>query len=398
MSQDENILFPLLSRKSEFHIPRKIILGLNSLEGICKEARILGCESKILIVTDKSVRSVGAPDKAKQILKNEGYDILIFDGIEPEPEVGTVEKVVSLARSESVGLVIGIGGGSIMDTSKMVAMSLTNPGSIREYLGLNRVKRRGVPTICVPTTSGTGSEVTQYAVATVGEDKISCISPHIIPDVALVDPMLTVSMPSTVTAGSGMDALSHAIESIISTDSTPLTDAISFLTVKLIFKYLRRAYFKSNDIEARYHMAYAANLAGIALCNAKMVVGHTISQTFAPMYKIAHGISNGMTLPYIVKFYAPVVAEKLALVALEAGEYVENLSTIDSAFKAAKTIKDLADDIGIPSSLNSLGVQKETLHSLAERSFSKYPRPNSPIELKKENILKVINWMWEGTI
>ncbi|MEM3403138.1 MAG: iron-containing alcohol dehydrogenase [Nitrososphaeria archaeon] len=392
---DKSIIDPLLFRTSEIKAPRRIVFGLNSLERLCDEANLLIDPTETLIITDDVISKMGIVDKAYKKLEDGGYKASVFNKVEPEPKLETIEAVIDFARSKGFELVIGIGGGSVMDTAKIVSASLTNLGDIRRYIGPYLIKRRGAPIICIPTTSGTGSEVTLYAIVTIGTTKKACVSPHIIPDTALVDPMLSMTMPPSLTAGSGMDALSHAVESLLSTESTPFTDALAYLAIKLIFKYLKRAYQDPKDIEARYYMAYASTIAGIPLCNAKVVVGHSISQTFAAIHKVPHGVSTGMTLPYIMKFYAPLSAAKLAQMSKEIGLNVDGLSDMEAATQAIEKTKELADEVGIPKSLKDVGVLKESLPSMARDSIRNWPRPNSPIELNENNVLEVFNWMWE---
>jgi len=385
-------------RISGFYAPRKVTFGLNALDRVGSEAKFAGGKDRALVMSDPSLRAMGVVNKVEERLKKEGFEVEVYDKVEPEPRIEVVEEVAESARKERFDVVIGVGGGSVMDTAKVASMSISNPGSVETYFGVNLVKERGAPLICLPTTAGTGSEVTMYAVITVGDEKRAITSPYIIPDVAVVDPMLTMTMPSNLTAGSGMDALSHAIESMISIEATPLTDAIALEAVKLIFNHLRTAYHKGTDLEARYYMSLAANMAGFSLCNAKMVLGHSISQTFGPSYRVPHGISNGITLPYIMKFYVPAAADKLALIVKATGEDVEGLSTRQAATKAVKAVKILADDLGIPSSLKDVGVPKNRVPALAEICFNLWPRPNSPIKLTKEAVLKVFEEMWEGRL
>ncbi|MCX8189032.1 MAG: iron-containing alcohol dehydrogenase [Nitrososphaeria archaeon] len=391
-------LFPLFYRTTDLYMPGKMVFGLNSLERLSKEVRFLGGNSKVLVMTDKPVLSTGSPEKASEILKKDGFEVKIYDNLEPEPRIEVVEDAANFAKDFDPDVIVGIGGGSVMDSAKLVAASFTHTGKLREYVGPNLLKRRGKPIICIPTTAGTGSEVTQYAVFTIEGKKKTCASPYIIPDVALVDPLLTLSLPSKVTAGCGLDALSHAIESLISTEATPITDELAYLAIRLIFNYLKRAYYKPNDVEARYYMSMAATIAGIPLCNARMVVGHSISQTIGPMYKISHGISCAITLPYIMKFYVPVVSEKLAQVAIESGEDVTNMQLKEAALMSAIAVKRLLEELNIPHALKSYGVPKEILPKLAEDSITNFPRPNSPIELNKENVLRILEWMYEGEV
>ena len=389
---------PFLFRISEVKTPRRIVFGTNSLERICDEASLLIDPTRTLVITDNVISKMSVVDRASKALEHGGYKVSVFDKVEPEPKLETIEAAVDVARSRSFGLVIGIGGGSVMDTAKIVSAGLTNPGDIRQYIGPYLIKKRGAPIICVPTTSGTGSEVTLYSIVTMGAVKKACVSPHIIPDTALVDPMLAKTMPPSLTAGSGMDALSHAVESLLSTESTPFTDALAYLAIKFIFKYLKLAYHNPNDMEARHYMAYASTIAGISLCNAKVVAGHSISQTFAAIYKVPHGVSTGMTLPYVMKFYAPVSAAKLAQMSREISLNVDGLSDEEAAIRAIQKTKELADEVGMPKSLKDIGVQEEDLPSMARDSVLNWPRPNSPIELNGNNVLEILNWMWKGRL
>ncbi|MGQ9781119.1 MAG: iron-containing alcohol dehydrogenase [Nitrososphaeria archaeon] len=391
-------MYPPLYKTTEIHLPRKIVIGLNYIEKLAREVVYVGGGAKVLILTDRAVRAAGAPDKAASLLKNEGLECSVYDDIESEPRIEMVEEASSFAKAGRFDVVVGVGGGSVMDAAKLASASVSNPGNLREYIGLNLLRRRGLPLICIPTTSGTGSEVTQYAVVNVDGRKKTCVSPFIIPDVALVDPTVTLSMPQNVTAGSGMDALAHAIESLISTEATPVTDSLAYVAIRLIFRYLRRACYKPNDIDARYNMSFAATVAGISLCNAKMVVGHSISQTFGPEFNVPHGISNAITLPYVIKFYTPASSEKLAQVAIEADQSVEGLSSREASLAAARAVKNLAADIGIPGSLRSVGVTEEVLPKIAEEVLANFPRPNSPIELNKNNVLEILKWMYFGAL
>ncbi len=391
-------IYPPLYKTTEMYLPRKIVIGLNCIEKLAREVGFVGGGSRVLILTDRFVRAAGAPDKAADLLRNEGLECSVYDEIESEPRIEVVEEVSSFAKAGRFDVVVGIGGGSVMDTAKLAAASVVNPGSLREYIGPNLLKKRGLPVICAPTTSGTGSEVTQYAVVNVDGKKKTCTSPLIIPDVALVDPTLAVSLPQNVTAGSGMDALAHAVESLISTEATLVTDAMAYIAIRLIFRYLRRAYYKPNDMDARYNMSLAATIAGIPLCNAKMVVGHSISQTFGPQFNVPHGVSNALTLPFIIKFYAPASSEKLARVAIEADQNVESLSSREAAVAAAKAVRNLAADVGIPGSLADVGVPEDVLPKMAEEVIANFPRPNSPIELNKNNVLEILRWMYLGEI
>jgi alcohol dehydrogenase len=392
-----NIILPLPFKISRFYITNKILFGIDASNEVVKEIAVLTESKNTLIVTDKNIKNLEKFNEILSILEKERYSYTIFDGVEPEPTIVTVRKLCSLARELKPSVIIGIGGGSVMDSSKMASISLTNPKPVDDYVGLNVVERKGKPLICIPTTAGTGSEVTMYAVFTMEDhSKKTMVSPYIIPDTAIVDPKLTLTCPKRITAGAGMDALAHAIEAMISLEATPLTDMFALESVKLIFKYLRRAYYKGNDIEARYYMAMAATLAGVSLCNARVVLGHTISQAFAPFCNMPHGTSAGMALPFAMEFYLPVMQEKFAEIARVIGLAKPHMSIKEKAEKAIEGVKELAKDIELPTSLKDVGIKEEQFEEIVEIGLRNWPRPNSPIELSKEKVVEFIRRMWEG--
>lgn len=392
-----SLVLPLPFKISRFYIPSKIIFGIDSSNEVANEITTLTESKSVLIVTDKNIKGLEKFNEILATLEEEGFSYTIFDEVEPEPSIVTVRKLCSLARELKPACIIGIGGGSVMDSSKMASISLTNPKPVDEYVGLNVVEKRGAPLICIPTTAGTGSEVTMFAVFTMEDhSKKTMVSPHIIPDTAIVDPKLTLTCPKKITAGAGMDALAHAIEAMISLEATPLTDMFALEATKLIFKYLRRAYNKGNDVEARYYMAMAATLAGVPLCNARVVLGHTISQAFAPFCKMPHGTSAGMTLPFAMEFYLPVMQEKFAEIARVIGVARHGMSVKELAEKVVESVKELAKDVELPTSLKEVGIKEEQFEEIVEIGLKNWSRPNSPIELSKEKVLKVVRRMWEG--
>lgn len=388
--------YPLPFRLSFFYAP-KILFGLNSTSEVGNELSGRAEAKKVMVIADTIVKNQEHFNEMLRVIEKRGFSYELFDKVEPEPSVTTINELVELSRKISPGAVIGVGGGSVMDAAKMASIGVKNPKPVKEYLGANLIERKGTPLICIPTTSGTGSEVSIFAVITLEDGtKKTVTSPHILPDVAIVDPIFTVTCPPKITAGCGMDALTHAIESIISTWATPLTDAIAYEATRLIFRYLRRAYYKGGDIEARYYMAMAATLAGISLCNARVVLGHMIGQTFAPWIHMPHGVSVGMALPYIMEFYMPVAEEKLAEIARVAGLVENGMSVKERAERAILGVKALIKELGMPRSLKEVGLKEERLAELAEQTIKLFQRPNSPIELNVDNVLEVIKRMWHG--
>jgi len=385
----------LLSRMLIYSFPRRIVFGLNSIDNIADEVKALNGRN-ILVVTDPVIVKTDAFANVKGRLEAAEINFLLYDRVEPEPSLALAEEVAELARRRKVDAVLAVGGGSTMDLGKVAALSLTNPGRVESYVGMNLVKYRSAPLICAPTTSGSGSEVTQFAVLKVGEKKRSVISRNIVPEGVILDPALTVSMPPKITANSGVDALSHAVEAVLSMDASPLTDALAFQAVNLIARNIRIAYREGSNIEARSAMHLAATLAGIAFTNARLVVGHSIAHTFAPIYGIPHGESCAMALPYAMEFYLSTTSERLALIAIAMDESAIGLEADAAAKEAVRIVRKLVEDMNIPLSLKEVGVPEEKLSILAELCVKDWPRPNSPRPLTKESVLEVFERMWRG--
>jgi len=235
-----------------------------------------------------------------------------------------------------------------------------------------------------------------FSVLSVGKKKMDVVSPNILPDMALIDPFLTTTLPPQVTAGTGMDALSQAIETVTSLATTPLTDALALTAIQLIMKWLKIAYIDGNNTQARSGMALAATLSGLAFGSGKLTLGHSLAQTFGPVRKIPHGTSCGVALPYVMEFYLPVIPEKLSLIAAAMG--VETQAAPQNGAAAIRAVMKLVDEIGVPTSLKELGFDKGEMSRLAEICVKEWPRPNSPRRLTQEAVLEVLERMWEGKI
>jgi alcohol dehydrogenase class IV len=392
-----NIPYPFLKQITIYLSPRKIIFGVGSRTGLPKELKELA-GSRPLIVTHRETALSADLEELIKMLSSAGVDPHVHYVSEPEPSLNAAEELAAHTRSGNYDLVIGLGGGSVMDLAKIASLSVTNLGEIKNYLGLERVPKKGVPLICMPTTSGTGSEVTIFSVLTLDSKKRGVTTQHNLPDVALIDPALTVTMPPSLTASTGMDALSQAIEPITSLAATPMTDALALTAIELVGKWLKVAYSNGSDIEARTGMSMAATLSGLAFGNGKLTLGHSLAQTFGPMKKISHGVSCGIALPYIMEFYLPVIPERLSLIAAAMGVDVSRIPVEEAAAEAIRTVKRLSDDVGIPVSLRQMGFDKAEIPTIAETCVKEQPRPNSPREMTKESVLEVLERMWEGKI
>ncbi|MEM2737904.1 MAG: iron-containing alcohol dehydrogenase, partial [Candidatus Bathyarchaeia archaeon] len=300
-------------------LPKQVIVGVNSVEKIGEEAKKLG--SKALLIMDPIIAKGNIASKVQELLKKNGLRYHIFDDIEPEPSVEALNKALSFSKDKDFDIVIGIGGGSTLDIAKATAVMAVNPGTIEDYFGSGKIERR-LNLILSPTTAGTGSEVSAFCILTSKGEKKIIHSPLLLPDVAIVDPMLTITMPCKVTANTGFDALSHAIESMLSVDSNEFTDTLNLGAIRLIGKYFRIAYHQGWNIEARKRMAIAAMIAGLAFTNTGLVIGHGVAMRLGEKMHIPHGEACALALPYAMEYNLPVAAEKLAMIASAVGENV----------------------------------------------------------------------------
>jgi alcohol dehydrogenase class IV len=341
------------SHTIRFRCPHLILAGIGALKHLGPEAKGMGAR-RAFIVTDKGVMDSGTGKKVKEALEGEGIGVDIFDRVVSDPDVTCAEASIEEAKKEKYDLIVGVGGGSSMDTAAVTAVMLTNPGTVYDYLGVNLVKNPGIPTILIPTTAGTGAEVTPYAAMGDGRDKLkkTVISPYIFPRIALVDPLLTLSMPPSVTSSTGMDALSHAIESYTHNRANILTDLFAREAIVLIGRSLRTAVANGHDIEARYNMSIGSMYAGIALANLGGTGVHAMAHAVGGLFHVPHGVACGLLLPHAMEFNAPGNIPKFARIAEFLGEKADGLSLIDQAYQAAKAVKGLYRDLQVPRSLS----------------------------------------------
>jgi alcohol dehydrogenase class IV len=381
----------------EFFAPVKTVFGVKSSERIGQEARKITQGSSVLLMADPRILKTDLGTDIQKKLGNEGFSTEIYDKLEPEPTLELADEVSRAMKNGKYDLVVGLGGGSTMDMAKVASIMALNPGKVGDYVGNFLVKKRGLPLILLPTTAGTGSEVSWCSVVVVNKLKRFINSPHLLPDTAIVDPLFTMSMPPRVTSSTGLDALAHAIEGMLSIYSSPITDALALQSVKLIGSSLRRAWANGNDLEARYNMSNAALLAGLVM-NADVISAHSIGNTISIRYDLPHGLSCSLPLPYMMKYDLPVCSEKLALIATALDVEPRNPSLEEKAMGAVKAVKKLLEDLNLPSTLKDLGVQKNELEEMAEECVNKYPKSSDPRKLTKEDAKTLYLQMWEGRI
>jgi alcohol dehydrogenase class IV len=354
-----------------FRFPHLIIAGVGSFQRLGGEAKALETK-KALLVTDKGVVESGVAEKVQVLLKKEGIDIDIFDKVVSDPDIGCAEACIEMAKRGKYGLIIGVGGGSSMDIASVASVMCTNPGAVHDYLGVNLVKNPGIPTILMPTTAGTGAEATPNAILTDVEAKLkkAIVSPYILPRVAIIDPLLSVSMPPGVTSSSGIDALTHAIESYTSNNATILTDLFAKEAIILIGRSLRTAVANGNNLQARYDMSIGSLYAGISLANAGVTAVHALAYPLGGQFNVAHGIANGLLLPYVMEFNILGNIPKFAQIAQFLGEKVEHLPLLEQAYHGAKAVKAIYRDLKIPQSLTELKVPRGAIPEMAKAAMN----------------------------
>ena len=375
-----------------FRIPAQITLGCGAAETAGAEAKRLG-GTQAFVVSDPILQKLGATEKIVASLSAQGIKATVYAEVEYEPSVGSVAPCAAAAKKSGADLVVGLGGGTSLDTAKAVAMLMRNEGSLEDYLGIGLVKRRGVPSILIPSTAGTGAEITPNALFYVpaARDKKAVVSPLTIPDVAIVDPLLTLTVPPTVTAATGMDALSHAVEAYTSQNASPMTDLYALEAIRLIGIHLRTAVANGSDLAARDGMAKASMYAGIAIGNAGTNIVHALAYPLQGQHRVTHGVANSLLLPYGMEFNALSNLTKFASVAEALGEPIAGLSPRSAAAKSAEACRLLSLDVGIPQTLREVGIKVEHIADLVEGAM-KVTRllANNPRQVRLEDVKAIL--------
>jgi alcohol dehydrogenase class IV len=377
-----------------FRMLTRVLYGRGTVRKLGEECRRLG-GAKVLVVTGRyTAGNSPAFPLVQQVLQEAGMTVRVFTAIEADPSVETVDKGAALMREWQADMAVALGGGSPMDAAKSICMLRTNPGSIREYLRRERtVTHEALPLVCVPTTAGSGSEVTAGAVTTDRQagEKIGVSHDSMMPRLAIVDPELHASMPPALTASTGLDALCHAIEAYVSTGAEPVADALCLHAIRLIGANLRKAVANGRDVETRGKMALASLMAGAAFTNAGLGAVHAIAHCLGAMYKVPHGIANAMLLPYVMEFNAMADMERFRNIAVALGEDVAGLSLPDAADRAAEAVRRLNSDVGVPRTLKEVGVTADDFPTIVENSITYRLLPCNPRTVARgdlENILR----------
>lgn len=395
-----------------FHSAGEIVFGpgaVNQLGDLCSRLKL----EKLLVVTDRQLVAAGLLDQVRRPLHAAGIEVDVFDEGEPEPSLDAAEACIGQARRFAPQGVLGLGGGSNMDLAKIAGAVLAHGGAIHDYVGDDRIPGQILPLICVPTTAGTGSEVTAASVLTdrANQIKVGVLSNFLRPQLAVVDPRLTLSCPAKVTADSGIDALTHAIEAYTAVDNAdfplppgertvyqgrhPLGDCLAEKAISLIGQHLVRAVREPANLPAREGMALGALLAGMAFSNVGVALVHALEYPVGGATHCSHGAGNGLLLPYVMRFNLRARMAEFRQVAVLLGEEVQGLDVLAGAEAAIRAIDRLKAEIGIPARLRDLGVTQDQLRPFAEKALGikRILRVN-PLPVQLEDALGILQAAW----
>jgi alcohol dehydrogenase class IV len=377
-------------------LPMKVCFGVGSLDIIGDEASKLGA-NQALIVTDPGVYQTGLVDPVKQRLSRAKLSVDIFSEAEPEPTLPGLNAAAEKLGREGYDLLVGVGGGSSMDTAKGLSVLLAHGGRGQDYVGINKVPGPGIPIFTLPTTAGTGSEVTKAAVFDDPEkrSKFGIQSPYILARLAIVDPTLTYGCPQKVTATAGIDALTHAIESYTSINASTFTDALEVEAMRLIAGSLRAVVKDGSDKEARNHMAEGALFGGFGIAHAGGAAAHALAYPLGSRFHLPHGVTVGLLLPYVMECNLSTNPAKYATIAHRLGVKTEGLSLQEAAEKGVEAFKNLAKDVGITLHLRDLGIAEEALEELAVASMDVTRLlNNNPRKLSLDDVRRIWQNAW----
>ncbi len=379
-----------------FIVPDKIISGKGALRASAEVFRGMG--KKALIVTDPTMEKLGNLERVTSLLKQEAIEYAVFSGITGEPDDGMIQEGVSCFREECCDFMIGLGGGSPIDSMKGIAMVAAYGGSPADQMG-KTVDRRLAPMAAVPTTAGTGSEATQFTIITDRATQVKMLlkGPGLMPDLAIIDPQFTMTAPPKITAATGIDALTHAIEAYTSRKAQPLSDTFALSACRRIFGSLKKAWSDGSDEESRIQMALAALEAGIAFNNSSVTVVHGMSRPIGALFHVPHGISNAMLLDVCLGYAAKGAADRFGEIAVACGFAEKSEPAEAAADKLLEQVSALLKDIEIPT-LEEYGIEKqaflEVIPKMAADAFASGSPSNTRREISAEVMEELYRKLW----
>jgi alcohol dehydrogenase len=368
-----------------FELPTRIEYGVGATGKLAESVKELESQ-KVLIVTDKGVEACGLLTALTDQLAAARLEFDIFSDVEPNPKDRNVTAGAQKAQSLQADCLVAVGGGSPIDCAKSIAVLATHGGNIRDYEGRDKISGKVLPLIAIPTTAGTGSEVTFSSVITDTAEGFKFTVKHstLAPRIALLDPQMTLTMPPGLTAATGMDALTHAIEGYTANVSEPLADAVALYAIELVAKYLKAAVLEGSNVEARAGMLVGSLLAGIAFSHSDVGSVHCIAEALGGKYDTAHGVCNAVILPAVMEYNMDYCMERYARIALAMG--IRSDSTEEGARRVVDAVKQLAVDVNLPS-FASFGVKPEDVEELAVKSFVNGSNVDNPRPMNKEDYI-----------
>ncbi len=380
--------------------PTQIHFGNGTINQLGQTVNDFG-GTNVLLVVDPGLKNSGLVETITALLTAASLQYTVYDKIDPEPGLKLADNGCELAKANGCDCVVGVGGGSAMDVAKAIAILITNGGKAVDYIGLGNIKKPGVPKIMVPTSSGTGAEVTFTAVFINEEtgSKAGMNGDPLYPDAAILDPMLTISLPPQVTAYTGIDALTHALEAYTSTQAHVISEMYSLEAVKLISENLPQAYANGDNIEARSAMLMGSLLGGKALATAGVGLVHAMAYPMGGMFGVPHGLANAVLLPYVVQFNLIGDMEKFADLAAVMGEITDDLSLREAASLCVEALYDLNTEVGIPSTLKDLDIPADSIPEMAEIALTvTRPVENNPRKPSLEDVIHVYTQAYNGIL
>ncbi|MEH7492827.1 iron-containing alcohol dehydrogenase [Neobacillus niacini] len=373
-----------------YEVPTAIEFGRGYVNKLNEHVLKLG-GTKVLIVGDLGVLHAGIVKRLEAPLESAGIPYTIFTEVGMEATIESVDSGTELAKENGCDLVVGVGGGSALDTAKAIGLMLKNPGNIRDYIGIDLVPGPGAPVIAIPTTAGTGSEMTRFSVLSdkTAQAKLSVGSMYNCPSLALCDPELTVTLPPHLTASTGMDALTHALESYVNKATQPISEALSIQAMTLIAKSLRLAVVQGENIEARHDMLLASTIAAMAFNTTRLGLAHALAMPLGAYFKIPHGVVNAILLPEVMKFNIIGNPHKFAEIARIFGEKTDLLTIREAAERSVSAIRQLNKDIGITQTLSDYGVTEEHLDLIVDEAILSGNVLVNPVKTTKEDLKNI---------
>jgi alcohol dehydrogenase class IV len=369
-----------------------IHFGCGMLRSLPERLKSAGA-AKTLIVTDPGVRAAGILDRVTGILEDAACKFAVWDSVKPDSGSTLIDETVAELRRTACDAVIGVGGGSSLDTAKAVAALATNPGPALSYVGLHKVRNPPLPMIAIPTTAGTGSEVTLWSVFT--DDtravKVAIGGTLLFPAVALCDPELTLNLPPMLTGATGMDALAHAVECYTNNACQPISAALALHAIELIGRHLRSAALNGRNLQSRYGMMMAATMAGIAMNSTRLGLAHALAMPLGSWdLRVPHGVVLAVTLPAVMEFNHLAEPGRFADVARALGEDIGGLSALEGAARAVAAVRNLARDVGIPSGLSGFGFREEHIAAVVEEAMRSGNVPVNPRRTCAEDLTNIL--------